>query len=178
MTKISLTLTIRPPFQQIGRKFRSANAKQAERRRETAREVGRELVQYVREEAPGSGTFAKKHFYRTYDVGSAVEMRLYAPQPLSRFIRFGTRPHSIAARQAGALAFFWPKIGMQVVVPKGGGFKTHVSGNVLWVGKGFVWHPGTKPNDYLARAQRKWRPGAVATLRKLASQFVIDLKGS
>lgn len=56
--------------------------------------------------------------------------------PYAGHVRWGTKPHRIAARRAPALVFFWPKVGRTVF------FKS-------------VNHPGTKPNDFLTRAVRR-----------------------
>lgn len=73
----------------------------------------------------------------------------------------GTRPHTISAKRAGALAFNWKaRGGIRVVVPKkpggGTGIRKSKSGKVvLWVGKGFVRHPGTKARPWLDDALRE-----------------------
>lgn len=72
----------------------------------------------------------------------------------------GTRPHTIAARRKKALAFMWAKKGVRVIVPKkpggGTGLRRSKSGKtVLWVGKGFVRHPGTKARPWLDQALRE-----------------------
>ena len=76
----------------------------------------------------------------------------------------GTRPHTIAAKRAKALTFFWGKVGgAQVFVPRtkagkrlGTGFRKNKSGRVsFWVGKGYVRHPGTKARPWLDDALRE-----------------------
>lgn len=72
----------------------------------------------------------------------------------------GTRPHTIAARRKKALAFMWArKGGMRVVVPKRGGNtyvqRSKTGKSVLWIGKGFVRHPGTKARPWLDDALRQ-----------------------
>lgn len=56
--------------------------------------------------------------------------------PYSIFVIKGTRPHPIVGNPL--LAFFWPKVGANVVFRH-------------------VMHPGTKPNDFLTRALRAAR---------------------
>lgn len=56
--------------------------------------------------------------------------------PYSIFVIKGTRPHTITGNPL--LAFFWPKIGANVV------FRS-------------VQHPGTRPNNFLSRALRAAR---------------------
>jgi hypothetical protein len=73
----------------------------------------------------------------------------------------GTRPHTIAAKRKKALAFMWArKGGIQVIVPKKGGGPTGIrkgkgGKTVLWIGKGFVRHPGTKARPWLDDALRQ-----------------------
>jgi hypothetical protein len=77
----------------------------------------------------------------------------------------GTRPHTIKAKRAKALAFFWAKAGgVQTFVPKrpggGTGLRRSRSGKVsLWIGKGFVRHPGTKARPWLDDALRTMAAG-------------------
>lgn len=56
--------------------------------------------------------------------------------PYTRYVIKGTRPHPIVGNPL--LAFFWPKVGRNVVFRH-------------------VMHPGTKPNDFLSRALRRAR---------------------
>lgn len=73
----------------------------------------------------------------------------------------GTRPHTISARRKKALAFMWArKGGIRVIVPRkpGGGTgirKSKTGKTVLWIGKGFVRHPGTKARPWLDDALRQ-----------------------
>jgi hypothetical protein len=73
----------------------------------------------------------------------------------------GTRPHTISARRKKALAFMWAKKGgLRVIVPKkpggGTGIRRSKGGkSVLWIGKGFVRHPGTKARPFLDQALRE-----------------------
>jgi hypothetical protein len=97
------------------------------------------------------------------------------PEPLATFIIEGTKAHQIAAKQANALFFYWPKIGRNVMVPKGGGFKTHLRGNTLWVGKGHVDHPGTKANPFPTRAMARWMPEARRELARISLRWAQDV---
>jgi hypothetical protein len=76
----------------------------------------------------------------------------------------GSRPHTIAARHAKALSFFWGKAGgVQVFVPRtragkrmGTGLRRSRDGKVaLWIGKGFVRHPGARARPWLDDALRE-----------------------
>jgi hypothetical protein len=76
----------------------------------------------------------------------------------------GTKPHTIAARRQKALSFFWAKGGgVQVFVPRtragkkmGTGLRKGKNGRVaLWIGKGYVRHPGTRARPWLDDALRE-----------------------
>lgn len=167
------TYTAKPPFRDLKGRFAKADKGLLEDRREMVRVLGRRYVAFAQEEAPKKkGDFARGIFYRTFNKGDTVGFNTYMPQPLGKFIVGGTKPHPIAARNKGALYFFWPKVGMFTVVPKGGGFRTHVSGSKLWVGKGYVSHPGTKPNDFTERAYNRWLPEAEPALRQISRRWV------
>ena len=71
-----------------------------------------------------------------FNAGSAVGYALFVDQ--------GTKPHTIRAKNAPALVFFWPKVGRVVA------FKS-------------VQHPGTRKYDFLTRglqgAMLMWQRG-------------------
>jgi hypothetical protein len=173
-----INLTFKPPFRDIAGRFAKANQQLLEDRREMVRTLGRRYVELAKEEAPKkSGEFAKGHLFRTFIQGDRIGFNAYSPQPLGTFIIRGTATHHIAANAASALYFFWPKVGMFTVVPKSGGFATHVSDGKLWVGKGYVSHPGTKPNEYTRRAYDRWKPEARPALRQIALRYVATIQG-
>lgn len=173
-----LSITIRPPFRDLKGRFVKAEKGLLEDRREMLRNLGRRYVELAKKEAPKrTGNFAAGIFYRTYEMGKNLEMRAYSPEPLGTFIRRGTDPHQIAARNKGALYFYWPKVGMFTVVPKAGGFKTHVADNKLWIGKGYVDHPGTKANNYNERAYDQWKPEGRPALRQIALRYIAVIQG-
>src|SRR3990167_655251 len=146
-----------PTFRELNGRFARAGTELFESRRDLMRDLGRRFAELSRTEAPArTWSFRESIGFRTFAEGSAFGFRIHMAQPLGTFILEGTEAHVISARDAAALYFYWPKIGMDVVVPKGGGFPTHVSGGKLWVGKGFVDHPGTKPNPFTSRAYRQW----------------------
>lgn len=66
----------------------------------------------------------------------------------------GTQPHEIHPRNAKAMVFNWPTVNAVAIVPMGGaGFTGHFAkGTRFMIGKGYVNHPGTKPNPYLTDA--------------------------
>ena len=53
------------------------------------------------------------------------------------YVREGTPPHTITAKRAAVLSFFWPRVGRQVF------FRT-------------VNHPGTQPNPWYNTAINRW----------------------
>lgn len=77
-------------------------------------------------------------------------------QSLALWITSGTRPHTITGNPY--LAFFWEKVGRFVIVHS-------------------VNHPGTKPNDYMGRMFRRWRPHAERNIRRLGEDWIKDIEG-
>ena len=92
---------------------------------------------------------------------TTVAGRVYVGAKYAEAVHNGTRPHKIRAKGAKALAFKWAKAGgVQVFVPKKatkwGGLRKGKTGKVfLWVGKGYVQHPGTKARPWLYEALRE-----------------------
>jgi hypothetical protein len=171
------SITFRPPLRDIQGRFVKASKELLENSRKTVRLLGKRWVEIARDEAPEgkTGKFRKSIAFRTFVKEKAVGFTTSSMQPLGKWIVGGTRPHIIRPRHKGALYFFWGKVGMYTVVPKGGGFKTHVSGGKFWIGKGYVNHPGTKPNDYIERAYDEWVDDMGYEINKLADKFVIDM---
>lgn len=95
---------------------------------------------------------------RTFVAGTVETRVKYAT-----WVHNGTRPHKIFPKGKGALSFDWPKVGMRVVVPKGGwhrsgGFAGPVKskrGAYFLITKGYVNHPGTKARPFLMNALRE-----------------------
>lgn len=82
--------------------------------------------------------------------------RVIADTPYARAVHEGSKPHIIRARNKPALHFFWDRAGYETVVPRAGGFRTHVTrGGILMIGKGFVQHPGTQGDRFLVRAMEE-----------------------
>lgn len=175
-----VTIESRPTFRDLqGRFTRGTDALIAEKR-EQMRDLGRKYVMYAKEEAPEgkTGRFKESIRYRTDEHGSEITLRAYSAQPLGTFIIGGTKAHKIQAKSSGgALYFFWPRVGMYTVVPRSDGFKTHEAGGKLWIGKGYVDHPGTKPNPFHQRAYESLRPEIQAALRKISTRFTESVKG-
>ena len=174
-----IKVTVKPTFRDVRGRFAKADDRMREQKRLSMRYLGMRWVNIAREEAPKgkTGNFARSIIYRTSEQGNNVILQTYAAQPLSTFIVRGTKSHQIPPRLAGALYFFWPKVGMFVVVPKNPKFRTHVSDDKLWVGKGYVDHPGTKPNPYVQRAYARWKPEAQPELRRIALKYISVIQG-
>ncbi|GAA2948129.1 hypothetical protein ACFPN0_15315 [Kitasatospora cinereorecta] len=95
----------------------------------TARTAG-----YAEREAPGRmGAFVS---WRVEDNPRGLQGVITCDHPATRFVLDGTRPHLIRPRNKKFLRF---EIGGEVVFTK------------------LVRHPGTKPNNFLARALRLGR---------------------
>lgn len=173
-----LTVRFSPPLRDLLGRFARAEGQLLDDKRDAVRGLGRRWVEIAREEAPKhTGEFARSIHFRSFERGGSVGFNAYAKQPLGTFIVRGTPPHSIAARQAGALYFFWPKVGVYAVVPRSGGFKTHMAGGKLWIGKGFVHHPGTVPNEYNVRAYARWKEEARPSMRRIALRYLAVIRG-
>lgn len=160
-----------PPFRDKRGRFQAAEAALNRERQAVIASEARRFLRYAREEAPGR-RYPRQLDVATFMQGTHLGFHLTGPEPLSTFILKGTRPHRIAPRRARALRFFWPRIGAAAVVPRQAGFRTHFRGGVLWIGKGYVNHPGTRPNRFVGRAFRRWLPGARKVLRRLSDAFV------
>lgn len=174
------SVIFKPTLARLRGRFVKATKKQTENMKKAVRVLGRRWVQIAREEAPAkTGKFRKSIKYTLITKGKTqVGFETSSKQPLGKFINDGTRPHRIRARRKRALYFFWGKIGKYVVVPKSGGFGTHVSGGKLWIGKGYVNHPGTRPNPYISRAYVRWTKDMEKQIEAVADKFVIDLVGN
>lgn len=170
-------ITFKPPLRDVSGRFAKASKALTEKKRDEVRLLGKRWVQIAREEAPQgkTGRFRRSLNYRSFEEGGDVGFRAISAQPLGTFIIMGTKPHEIKARRAGALFFFWQKIGRFVVVPKGGGFRTHVADGKLWVGKGHVDHPGTQPNPYNVRTYEQWKPEAQQAMRRIGRDWIITM---
>jgi hypothetical protein len=96
---------------------------------------------------------------RRLSVAGTVENRV----SYALAVHNGTKPHTISARRRKALRFFWGAAGgVQVFVPRtaagkkmGTGLRKGKGGVALWIGKGFVRHPGTRARPWLDDALRE-----------------------
>jgi hypothetical protein len=86
----------------------------------------------ARELAPG--TMADHITTRVEDTGRGLTAYVVSEHPATQYVIYGTRPHIIRPRRARALRF-------------------EVGGRVVYAA--YVQHPGTRANDFLARALRE-----------------------
>lgn len=173
------SITFRPTLRDVMGRFVRADAAMLENKRKAARILGRRWVEIAQEEAPRkTGDFAASIRFRTFATNREVGFTTSSMQPLGTFIIGGTRPHRIQARAAGALYFFWGKVGKFTVVPKSGGFGNHVSKGKLWIGKGYVNHPGTRANPYIERAYVRWLQDMDREVEAVADHYIIDVVGT
>lgn len=171
-----MELVIEPQFFGLSDRFIKAFDALNEEKQESVRRLGARWVQFAQAEAPKrTGAFASGIEYKPFREEATFGFAGYSPQPLGNFIKFGTKPHPIAPRNADALKFYWQRTGLYTIVPKGGGFKTHRVGSTLYIGKGRVDHPGTKPNPYHARAYEMLLPAIQEEARILSRKFVVAL---
>jgi len=167
---------IEPLFLDLSGKFVKAFEMLDEEKQESVRRLGERWISLARAEAPkDTGAFASGINYQPFREEATFGFRGHSPQPLGNFIKFGTKEHPIAPRNAPALKFYWKRVGFFTIVPKGGGFKTHRVGRTLYVGKGRVDHPGTAPNPYHVRAYEMFLPAVREEARRIGMRFVATI---
>ena len=151
-------LDINPTFRDFDGRFARADKDLLNDRRDGARDLGRLFVGYAADEAPKrTGDFAKGIKFRTFQRADSLGFTISDPQPLGKWIRLGTKPHSIRPKRPGyPLAFYWPKIGGMM-------FTYHVN------------HPGTKPNAYIDRARARWEPDAQKDIKRISTRYVTTI---
>ena len=170
---ITVEITIPAPLKNLGSVIHDSFGQLAQEARPLVRTLGTKYVEYARAEAPKhSGRFSESISFQDFSDGQSFGFYGLSAKPIGHFIILGTKPHKIAPRNASALYFFWTKIGVYTVVPKGGGFKTHMAGGKLWIGKGFVQHPGTQPNPFPSRALERLKADIDKVLQTLADRWV------
>ncbi len=170
---ITVELNINPPIRNLGKAIDGSFGQLSREAQPLVRVLGRKYVEYAREEAPKrSGRFAESISFQEFSNETSFGFYGLSPKPIGHFIILGTKPHKIAPLHANALYFFWSKVGVYTVVPKGDGFKTHMAGGKLWIGKGFVQHPGTKPNPFPARALARLKADIDKLLSTLAERWI------
>jgi hypothetical protein len=184
------TVTFEADFKNLKGQFAKANAALFESKKKEVRTLGERWVQIAKEEAPvgktdpkhpdnrrGNVKFRDSFQFETFIDGQTEGFRGTSQQPLGKWIVYGTKRHDIPLSHfTKSLSFFWTKIGMEVIVPKKGG-KHQVKNDILYIGKGFVDHPGTKPNPYTERAARRLDTDEKTALQRVANQWVISFGG-
>lgn len=162
-----ITVTSRPPFRDIHGRFIHAEKAMLEEKRDQMRKLAKDWVEAAKKEAPRgkgqrSGRFVQSISTKTFISKNEVSFRAYDAMPLGGWIREGTKPHIIRAKNARRLYFYWPR-----------GFR-----GPGWYAFVRVHHPGTKPNPYHIRATKVWRMKAVAALQKISRKYTVTLTGS
>lgn len=171
-TALAFNITSSYPLRDLPGRHLMAYRAMIDRKKEAMNSEGRRLVRILRGNAPRkTGKFADSIDYKVFTTSTGAGFNVVMDSPLGTFITKGTKPHTIAAKNAKALRFFWGKFGGMVMVPKRGGFGTHVSGGVLWIGKGYVNHPGTKPNAFIEKSIATWKPGARQVLNFITEGY-------
>lgn len=158
----NLDKTVRDSFGQLSQEARPL-----------VRELGKKYVVIARAEAPKrSGRFAESIESQEFVDSNSFGFQGLSAKPIGHWIILGTKPHKIASRNKSALYFFWTRIGVFTVVPKAGTTKTHMAGGKLWIGKGFVQHPGTQPNPFPQRALDKLKGDIEKLLKTLSDRWI------
>ena len=151
-------LDFRPTFREINGRFVAANKVLLETRRDEVRQLAVRMVDLQQQEAPkDKGDFARNIRYRTFVQGDKVGFTTSSPQPLGKFIVGGTKAHEIRPRGQG-----YP-------------LRWESGGQVFYAYR--VWHPGTKPNDYVSRAADRWEPESRQALARISTRYISTVTG-
>jgi hypothetical protein len=175
MANVAIRIEAKPTFRGIQGKFAKAEDALLSAKREELRTEGRAVVQLVQGGLRGKigpSKIEQGIRFNTQQSGDTVSLNVTAP---SR-----AKPHRIVARNAKALAFFWPRVGMMTFVPKRGGFRTHVRNGSLFVGKGGVDHPGGSLVPLLAPiledAGQEWmQTRGLIALKRISTRYTREL---
>jgi hypothetical protein len=170
---ITLELEIKAPIKNLGKAMRQSFTELQQEARPLVRALGARYVEYAREEAPKkTGRFSESISFQEFSDGQSFGFYGLSAKPIGHYIILGTKPHKIAPRNANALYFFWTKVGVYTVVPKAGTTKTHMAGGKLWIGKGFVQHPGTQPNPFPARALERLKADVEKVVQSIGDRWI------
>lgn len=157
MTNSGVKVTVRPPFRDTQGRFVKATSSLRANYRELVRGSLREMVNELSLAAPNrSGKYAQAFTFKTYDRDGKIWGAVYMPEPLTTWIRKGTKAHAITAKNAKTLAFFWDKIGKTAFFYS-------------------VWHPGTKANDFVTEVYNDQQPQIAAKMRAISARFTVEL---
>lgn len=126
------------------------------------------LLKAVKDEAPRGRRFSGDSRPHAADSivakGGGNKRGIYGWHGFADYVIPGTPPHVIRARQAHALAFFWPSY--QGSRPGPGDFVFFKAVN----------HPGTKANDFVRRAVDKATPALRVLLLENGRQLIQLIK--
>lgn len=151
-------LEVNPTFREINGRFVAANKDLLESRRGMVKTLGGRMRDLLQEEAPkDSGEFSRNIRFQTFVQGDKVGFTTSSPQPLGRFIVGGTKAHEIRPRDQG-YPLHWVKGGQHYYSYR-------------------VWHPGTKPNDYVTRARNRWEPESQRELARISTRYIAKATG-
>lgn len=172
------TVTFEANFKDLKDKFVRADRATYGKAKERISALSKRWIFLARDEAPKkSGYFRQTITADTFEEENAIGFRGYSERPLGKWIIEGTKPHKIEAVRADALKFFWKKVGMFTIVPKGGGDYPNARPGTLIIKKGYVNHPGTKPNLFTERALNRFVPEAKQALNEIARQWTMTFNG-
>ena len=146
-------------FKELQATFRDAPRKVQDIGRAWAKDVAADEVKYIRKAAPHkTGRFQQtiQPYARAFVVGVTIGAYPRLGTRLAKWIIQGTRAHAIVARRANALRFVWK-----------GKLRFFTS----------VWHPGTKPNDFIRKGAQKFNPRVRYWLNALNKRIVTALQG-
>lgn len=180
MTNVAIRIESRPTFRDVQGKFAKADEELLNEARRRLRSEGPVIVEIARKHLrnkTGKYSSAKLEAgirYNTQVAGQTVKLNITAPGKAG--------PHRIAARYTRALAFNWPRVGMMTFVPKRGGFRTHVRNGALFVGKGYVDHPGGSLRPLMVpimeKTQDEWeRTRGQVILSQISTRWVKTVTG-
>lgn len=114
------------------------------------RAAGRELESRITRTSPvDTGALRSSTSVRTRELRTSVSIGV----DYASFVREGTRPHRIVARNASVLRFRWPAGPARLRGRDGFYYFRSVN------------HPGTRANDWYDRALLSWPETVRATLR-------------
>jgi len=178
MGQPAFRIVTKPTFRDLQGRFAQAEKELLEARRDLLRGEGEYLkADFIRRLRAkiGPSKIERGIKYNTRQTGDRVKLNVTGPER--------SRPHVIRAKNAAALAFFWPKVGRQTFVPRAGGFPTHVSSNgALFIGKGQVDHPGGPLGPLLVPilkdVSEDWQRGrGRIVLNRISTRYVSKLEG-
>lgn len=146
-------------FKELQATFKNAPRKIQDVGRAWAKDVAADEVKYIRKAAPSkTGRFRQtiQPYSRAFVIGVTIGNYPKLGARLAKWIISGTRAHPIVARRAKALRFMW-------------------KGKLRFFKS--VWHPGTKPNDFIRKGAQKFQPRVRVWLNDLNKRIVNVLQG-